>query len=170
MGLMDLLQQYANAAPAQANDDAADHFHEVARTAPADIVGQGIAAMFRSDQTPPFGQMVGQLFGQANPAQQTDMVNQLLGALGPGAAAALAGGGLAKLLGGLGGSGLTSQQAAQLTPQQVQQLADHAEQQDPTIIDSMGRFYAQHSGLVKTIGGAALTIALSKIASNMRSA
>jgi hypothetical protein len=167
---MDLLQQYANAQPGNAVDNAPDHFSEVARSAPPAAVGQGLAAAFRSDQTPDFGQMVSQLFGQANPQQQSGMVNQLLGALGPSAVAALAGGGLGKLLGGSGASQLTSDQVTQMTPLHVQQLAEHAERQDPTIIDKMGGFCAQHPDLVKTIGGAALTIALSKIATNMRSA
>lgn len=170
MGLMDLLQQYANAQPGNAVDDASAHFSEVARSAPPAAVEQGIAEAFRSDQTPAFGQMVSQLFGQANPQQQSGMVNQLLGALGPSAIAALAGGGLGKLLAGSGGSQLTADQVAQITPEHVQQLSEHAERQDPTIIDKISGFYAQHPDLVKTIGGAALTIALSKIATNMRKA
>ena len=52
MGVLDLLQQYVNARPDQVTDDAADHFHEVAKTAPPETVGQGLAAAFRSDQTP----------------------------------------------------------------------------------------------------------------------
>lgn len=170
MGLMDLLQQYANAQPSQASPDAPDHFSEVARNAPPDILRQGIAAAFQSDQTPPFGHMVGQLFGQANQQQQTGMLNQILGALGPGAMAALGGAGLGKLLGGSDGSQLSAEQVAQITPQQVRQLAEHAERQDPTIVDKMSGFYAQHPDLVKTIGTAALTIALAKIASHMRAA
>jgi hypothetical protein len=84
--------------------------------------------------------------------------------------AALGGTGLGKLLGGSDGSQLSSTQIAQITPLQVQQLAEHAESQDPSIVDKMSGFYAQHPDLVKTIGGAALTIALAKIANHMRSA
>jgi len=180
MGLLDLLQRYANVRPDQVADDAADHFHEVATTAPPETVGQGLAAAFRSDQTPPFAQMVGQLFGRADAHQQTGMVNELLAALGPGVMAALASGkvqgwssatpGSNPLQGSLGTPQLTPQQVAQITPEQFQQLAEHAERQDPSVIDKMSSFYAQHPGLIKTLGGAALTIALSKIASNMRSA
>ena len=46
----------------------------------------------KSDQTPPFAQMVAQMFGQANSQQQAGMLNQLLASLGPGALAALASG------------------------------------------------------------------------------
>jgi hypothetical protein len=170
MGLMDLLQQYANVTPGQAADNASDHFSEVARNAPADTLRQGIAAAFHSDQTPPFGQMVGQLFGQANQQQQASMLNQILGALGPGAIALLGSADLGKLLGGTGGSQLSSEQIAQITPQQIEQLAEHAEHRDPGIVDKMSGFYAQHPDLIKTIGGAALTIALAKIASHLRAA
>ena len=181
MGLLDLLQQYASARPDQATEDVANHYGEVAQAAQPEAVGQGLAAAFRSDQTPPFGQMVGQLFGRANAEQQSGMVNELLAALGPEILAALSSGKLpgwtdavqptaTPLQGGPGTPQLTPEQVRQITPEQVQQLAEHAERQDPSVIDRMSGFYAQHPGLVKTLGGAALTIALSKIANNMRRA
>jgi hypothetical protein len=169
MGFMDLLEQYANATAGQSVAAAPDHFHEVAQSAPQSVVAQGISAALSSSETPPFGQMVSQLFSQANSSQQAGMVNQLLGALGTGGASGAMGGILGSLLPALGGAGqLSPQQAAQMTPQQVQQLAEHAQQQNPSVIDTMGGFYAQHPQLVRTIGSAALTIALAKIAENMR--
>jgi hypothetical protein len=63
---------------------------------------------------------------------------------------------------------VTPEVASQLSPQQIQEMASKAEQHDPTIIDKMSSFYAQHPGLVKTLGSAALTIALAKIANGMR--
>jgi hypothetical protein len=60
------------------------------------------------------------------------------------------------------------QMATQLTPAQVQTIAEHAEVHSPGIIEAMSRFYAQHPGLVKTLGSAALTIALAKIAERAR--
>ena len=35
---------------------------------------------------------------------------------------------------------------------------------NPSIVDSVSAFYAQHTTLVKTLGGAALSIALAKVA------
>ena len=169
MGLLDMLQQYVNAAPGQPIGAASDHFQQVAQSAPPQVVGQGIAEALRSDQTPPFSQMVGQLFGQGNSQQRAGMLNQLLAALGPAALAGIAGGSLARMLPASGGAPqVTPDQAAQLSPEQVQQIAAHAEQQNPSIIDRMGGFYAQHPTLVKTLGSVALTIALAKIANNMR--
>ena len=59
---------------------------------------------------------------------------------------------------------ITPEQASQLTPVQVQQMADHAQQNNPSIVDHMSDFYAQHSGLIKILGDAALAVALAKMA------
>ena len=170
MGLMDILQQYANRGAA-ADPNAVSHFDEVARNVPADSVGNGVAEAFRSDQTPPFGQMVAQLFGQSDPQQRAGVLNQLLSSVGPGMLAGLGGGVLAKMLGqgGAGSAQVSPSQAAQITPEQVEQVATHAQQHDPSVVDRIGGFYSAHPGLVKTLGSAALTIALASIAGRMRS-
>jgi hypothetical protein len=46
----------------------------------------------------------------------------------------------------------------------VQEIAAYAEKKDPTVIDQISDFYSQHPTLVKVLGAAALTIALSQIA------
>ncbi len=152
-----------------------DQFHQAAQAAPPDLLSQGLSAMFRSDQTPAFGQMVGQLFGQANADQQAGMVTQLIAGMGPGVLASLAGSaggsGLGSILGRLTGDGnatVTPDVAAQLTPEQLQQVADHAERHSPGIVDHMSAFYAEHPGLVKTLGSAALSIALAEMAGRQR--
>ena len=169
-----LLQQYLGGAAAPQQAEA--HFDQAAQNAPADVLTSGLAAMFRSDATPAFGQMAGQLFGQANSNQQAGMLNSMIASMGPAVLASLmnkaggaggAFGGLGGLLGQLTGGGapaLTPDQASQLTPQQVQVIATHAEQANPGIIDQMSAFYAEHPTLVKTVGGAALSIALAKMA------
>lgn len=170
--LAGLLSQFAGGSRIAKSANAPDQFHQAAQNAPPDLVSQGLSAMFKSDQTPAFGQMAGQLFGQANPNQQAGMLNQMLGSMGPSVLASLLGGvggaGLSGTLGQRSGSSkpaaLTPEQASQLTPVQVQDIAHHAEQNSPGIIDKMSAFYAEHPGLVKTLGGAALAIALAKMA------
>ncbi|MEJ7711337.1 MAG: hypothetical protein WKF84_16110 [Pyrinomonadaceae bacterium] len=44
---------------------------------------QGLAEAFRSDQTPPFGNMLGQLFGQSNGPQRASILNTLISLAGP---------------------------------------------------------------------------------------
>lgn len=168
-----LLQQYIGGGSAPAPAQAQAHFDQAAQNAPANVLSSGLAAMFRSDATPAFGQMAGQLFGQANPNQQAGMLNSLLASMGPAVLGSLLSKGGASGLGGLlgqftgGGTAapnLTPDQASQLTPEQVQVIASHAEQANPGVIDQMSAFYAQHPTLVKTLGGAALSIALAKMA------
>ena len=169
-----LLQQVVGGnVPALA--DVKNHFEQVTQGSDPNLITQGLTAMFHSDQTPPFAQMVGQLFGEANPDQQAGMLNHLLSGIGPGTLTSLiAGAGGATLAGVLGQLGatnntITPDQAAQLTPDQVQQLAEHAQQQNPAIVEHMSGFYAEHSGLIKTLGGAALAIALAKMADAQKS-
>jgi hypothetical protein len=175
-----LLQQYLGQ-PAAPGQQTQTHFDQAAQSAPTDILSAGLAAMFRSDQTPAFGQMAGQMFGQANPNQQAGMLNSLIASMGPAVLASLlnkggAGGGglggLGDLLGQLTGGGatptLTPAQASQLSPEQVQVIANHAEKADPGVIDQLSNFYAEHPTLVKTVGSAALTIALAKMAEHAR--
>ena len=50
-----------------------------------------------------------------------------------------------------------------MTPQQVQQLATEVHKQNPSIVDTVSDFYAQHPTLVKTLGATALTIAMSQM-------
>jgi hypothetical protein len=162
----DLLKQYASGS-GQVPGNVDQHFDQVAQAAPQSSIADGLAAAFRSNQTPAFGQMLGGLFGQSNGEQKAGMLNQLISSVGPGALASLAGGGvLSSLLGG--GAQITPQQAQQISPEQVQQLAAHAEKADPSIIDKASAFYAQHPTLVKTLGGAALSIALAKVAERQR--
>ena len=167
MGLLDILNQYAGSARPQT--DTNTHFDEAARqTSPGDL-GSAISAMFRSDATPAFGQMVGGLFDRSNPQQQAGMLNQILQSLGPGALGA-AGGVLGSLLGTSGAAAgsvptITPEQASQLTPEQVQEIAAHAEHHDPSIVDRLGAFYAAHPTLVQSLGAAALAIGLSHLQS-----
>jgi len=153
MGILDsLLQQYANAsaAPGQANPAAAQHFDQVAREASPDLVSKGLAAAFRSDQTPDFSQMASQMFAQATPEQKQALLAKLQSVLGP------------------TGSSLGS--SANVSPAAVQSALQQAHDADPSIVDKVSGFYAQHSGLIKTLGGAALTIALAKMADHSRQA
>ncbi len=165
MSFLDVLKQYAGDIMAPPGDVNA-HFDEVAQhAAPADL-GTGIAAAFRSESTPPFGQLVGNLFDRSNPQQQAGVLNQLVQALGAGGLASVAGGALGRVLGtgpGMAAPSITPEQASQLSPTDVASIATHAEKQDPSIIDRLGDFYAQHPTLVKTLGVAAMGIAMRRM-------
>ena len=167
MGLLDNLSNIASQL-ASGNASAADvhsTYDQVARAVPQGELAGGLSEAFRSDQTPPFEQMVTGLFNQSSPDQKAGLLNQLLAALGSGGAAqALASsGGLAGVAGMLSGGQVTPQQASQVPPQAVEILAQQAAKKDPSIIDRAAGFYAQHPTLVKAIGVGALALLMSKI-------
>jgi hypothetical protein len=156
MGLLDILTQ------AISGNNSGQQFDQVAQQAPSDVLGKGLSAAFSSDQTPAIGNMVGQLFGQSNGSQQAGMLNQLIGLLGPTVMAGLAGGALSKVM-SPGQTQITPEQAQKLTPQQVQEVVNHAHETNPSVADHLGQFYAQHTGLIKTLGGIAATVAMMKM-------
>jgi hypothetical protein len=96
--LLGMLEQYrgasATAPPATVEQD----FSKVAETAPQSHLAGGLAEAFRSSETPPFAQMISSLFSNSNGPQRAGILNQLLGAVGPGMLASGAFGGLAELL------------------------------------------------------------------------
>ena len=156
MGLLDTLTQMLG------SKEGAQQFDQVAQNAPNDVLAKGISAAFTSDQTPDIGSMVSQLFGKSNGAQQAGMLNQLIGTLGPGVMAGLAGGALGNVM-RPGQTQITPDQAAQLSPQQVQDVVNHANDVHPGVADQLGQFYAQHRGLINTLGGVAATVAMMKM-------
>lgn len=160
-----MLQNYMGG---QAGGDVHGDFDQVAQHAPNDMLADGLAAAFRSNQTPPFGQMLGQLFGQSSGEQRASILNTLISYAGPTIAAQVlqrsGASGLAGLLGGGGQQEITPEQAQDVSPDAVQELAQHAEQKDPSVIDTISNIYAQHPTLVKTLGAAALSIVMAKMA------
>ncbi len=139
--------------------------HQEARNAIASAspaaLAQGLSAAFRSDRTPPFGEMVSHLFGQSSGDQKAGLLNHLL---------SITPGGLAQdVLGVFGGKRqLTPEEAQQVPPEKVQQLAAKAHDQDPSVVDRVSEFYSQHPNLVKTLGVGALTYAVSHMVHGMR--
>ena len=146
-----------------------EDFQQAAQQAPPEHLAAGLANAFRSDQTPPFENMISNLFGQSNGEQRAGILNRLLGAAGPTAPSGLIGGGmggglLSGLSGLLGSHGQVSpEQANQVSPEAVQELAKHAQQQNPSIIDQASQFYAQHPTLVQALGAGSLALIMSHI-------
>jgi len=94
---------------------------------PQSLAG-GLAQAFRSDQTPPFPQMLSALFSNSDGQQRASLLNQLIASAGPGLLASA----LPSLSGILkGGSQITPEQAQQVPAESVQHLAEHAEKSNP---------------------------------------
>jgi len=174
-----ILDQYGNAPAHRHPDTVHADFDRFAQAAPPSAVGEGLAAAFRSNQTPPFPQMASQLFGRASGSQRANILNMLLATVGPmvlqqilarrqqGGAAAPSSGGLGGILDKLtrGGSPqVTPDVAEKLPPDVVEEVAREAEKKDPSVIDRISDVYAQQPELLKVLGGAALAIALGRMA------
>ena len=159
MSLLDdvkvMLNQYASGTTP--SGDAGAHFQQVAQSVDLGTLAQGIAAAFRSDDTPPFSQLVSQLFASGSGDQKLAMLNTLLSSVTPEQRERLAS--LIPTAGALA----TAAAAQKVSPDDVQQLAEQVEQHNPGIVEKMSQFYAAHPGLVKTLGSAAMMIALRKI-------
>jgi len=153
----DILKQYTGASPSATPPNAQADFAKVAEQAPPSVLSSGLTEAFRSQSTPPFAEMVSQMFGQSDGGQRAGILNHLIEAAGP---AALSGGMLGNLTGGSAGSRptITSEQAEQIHPDTVRQLAEHAEKTDPSIVERASSFYAQHPTLVQGLGTAALAL------------
>ena len=175
--LSGLLQQYQSAQPNQAPNTIDDDFDQITQAAPQPAIADGLAAAFRSDQTPDFGLMAANLFDNSNPQQRAGLLNTLLRYAGPailskvlsggGETSSGGGGGLSDLINIFRGGGqqeVTPEMAQQIPPDAVKEIAEKAEKENPSIIDRISDFYSEHPTLVKSLGAAALTIALSKIA------
>lgn len=174
-----VLQQYSNASSQSSHGSAERDFDQISGVAPRQAVSGGLADAFRSDQTPPFPNMLGQLFGNSNGTQRANILNTLLATVGPAllsgamsrGGGAGVGGGLGSLAGLLGGGNrthVTPEEAEQIPPQAVEEIAREAEQRDPSVIDRVSDFYAEHPTLVKGLGAAALAIAMSGMAKQKR--
>ena len=168
MGLLDnltgVLAQYTSGS-APAGDPSA-HFDQVAQSVDSGTLAQGIAEAMRSDQTPPFAQLASQIFASGSGDQKMAMINTLLSSMSPDQRTQLS-----ALIPGMGAtSSVTSAQAAAVSPTALQTLAQHVEQHDGGIVDKMSSLYAAHPTLVKTMGTAAMMIAMRKIAERHQNA
>lgn len=161
-GLGDLVKQYSSG-------EGGAGAEQLLGAAPQSAVAGGLAEIFRSGETAPFAQQASQLFAKSDGSQQANVLNALIAAAGPAVLAKLGSGSpLAALLGNAQG-GVTPEQAASVNPEEVQALAEHAEKQDPSIIDKISQVYSEHPQMIQALGAAALAIAASHIAKNHQS-
>jgi hypothetical protein len=162
MGLLDdvknVIGQYS--AGNASTEDLSAQFHQVVGTANPSAVSQGIAAMLGSNGTQPFGQMVSQLFANGSADQKTGMLNAMLANATPEIRAKLG-----SLIPAAAATGAVSGvQATSISADAVSALAQQVHSQNPGIVQEMGSFYSQHPTLVKTLGSAAMVLAMRKIA------
>jgi hypothetical protein len=170
--LKDMLRQYAPAAggatPVSVEHDprtVESDFDRFTEAGDRDDIAEGLAAAFRSDRTPPFAAMLAQLFGRSSGPQRAQILNTLASVLGPAILGQVLGRrGVTPPAGGAAPVEVTPEMAQQVPPEVVKEAAEQAEQRDPSIVDRLSRVYAEQPALIKTLGAAALAIALGKVA------
>jgi hypothetical protein len=160
--LVGIFEQYRNASVANPPKNVQQDYQQAADTVPSSHLADALSEAFRSGETPPFAQMLSSLFANSNPDQRAGILNHLLTAVGPSALASGALGSLSGLLRG-GNANVSAEQANQVSPEAVQQLAEHAEKQNPSVVDQAGRFYSQHPQLVKALGAGSLALIMSHL-------
>jgi hypothetical protein len=163
MGILDSLESLAGGGASSSEEDA---FDRAASSVPHATMAESLAHAFNSDQTPPFEQMLGGLFGNSDPDQKAGLLNQILGSLPPGTVTQILGSmGAGGLAGAMSGGYVTPGQAQEISPEAVQDFARAAAKKDPSIVDMAAGFYAQHPTLVKALGTGALALIVSKVSS-----
>lgn len=120
---------------------------------------KGSRRRLRSDERPLFAQSVSQLSAPRD--RKVAWLKMLLSSVSPEPRAQLS-----SLVPGLGVLSATpgTPAAAAISPAAVQTLAQHVEQHDAGIVDRMSALYAAHPTLEKTVGTAAMMIAMREIA------
>ena len=124
--------------------DVVNQFESAARQAPPEDVSRGIHEAFRSDETPPFEKMVGQLFGKSDPNQRAGFLNQILGRQ------------------------VSPEEAKNMPVHEVETATADAAAANPGIMERASRFYAEHPVLIQTLGQAAITIAMNTMMNRRR--
>jgi hypothetical protein len=160
-----MLEQYISQPQEVEPKQATDDFEKLKTNLPQETLAKGVVAALQSEKTLPFAALIRQFFEHGNSDQKADVVNELLRSLNPETLATIAGGIFSKLTRSNGsGPTVTPEVVDGIDPKSVEEIAAHAEQTNPGIIDTMGELYARHSSLIKSLGGAALAVVLSRIA------
>jgi hypothetical protein len=156
--LGDMVKQFSAENPAAAQ--------QLLGSAPQSAVAGSLAEVFRSSETAPFAEQASQLFAKSDGTQQASLLNTLIASVGPAVLSHLGGSSpqLAALLGS--GGQVTPEQAATVKPEEVQALAEHAEKEDPSVMDRLSEIYAAHPQVIQALGAAALALAAQHIAKN----
>ena len=88
--------------------------------------------------------MIGELFGRSGPNQRAGFLNQILG------------------------RHVSPQEATEIPVGEVESATAQAAAGNPSIMERASRFYAQHPGLVQTLGQVALSVAMGAMANRRR--
>lgn len=163
-----VLQQYAAETGVHSVHKVEQDFVAVAQQVPAEEVTDGLAQAMHSEQTPPFEDVLAESFARGDAALRSDMLRRLIEAAGHAVLKPLAD---HRILPPLPATEyiraiehVDDEAAQRLAPDAFRHIAREAVMQDPTVVDRMSEFYAVNPSAGRTLGGATLSVALSKMA------
>lgn len=163
----DVLKQYAGGAP---GGNAEADFDSVAQHAPQDNMQKAILDMMQGGATQgaskqDIGSIVSRVFGAAGGEQKAGILNTLLSAVGPTIIQqVLRHMNLGSLAESFSGGQVTAEQAQQVPPEAAGQMAQKAKEQDPNTMNALSGFLSGNPGLLKSLGGGALSSIMTRIA------
>lgn len=163
-----VLRQYAAETGVHSVQKVEQDFVAIAQQVPAQEVTGGLVQAIHSEQTPPFDELMRQSFERADAGQRAAMLKRLLEGASPRVLSPLTDNTVLRYIArdeyhvvsvhaddAIGGL---------LSPGVFQQIAGEAAAHDPTVVDRMSEFYAVDPDAGRTLGGAALSVALGKMA------
>jgi hypothetical protein len=170
MDLMGILGSVLGQGGAQQNDDQIQNaFDQFSQGASRSDMASALMGAFGSNETPAFGNMLGSLFGNASGDQKAGLLNTILAAAGPALLSQVLSGrgmNLSSLMGGQ--QQFTPEMAQQIPTEALEDIAAQTGQNESSLIGSVSNFFAENPTLVKTLGAAAVGVALNHFMNNRR--
>jgi hypothetical protein len=163
----DIMQKYGSADATRIPGSVDTDFDRFAGSAPPAALQEGLAEAFRSGQTPPFPNMLSQLFGRSPAMQKNNVLGTLIASLGPMLVSQILarhGANRAARQLETGTTRLPPEVVEEIPASSIEAVAAEAEKKDPSIVDRISEFYADQPKLIKTLGGLALVVAMAKVA------
>lgn len=155
--ISELLRRYGVGDGASNREEARQHYDQIARAVPEDILASVIGPAVGSLPSDQIETRVRNSATEMTPEQRGGFLETLLGGLGAQS------GGLRSVLDRIGVSPQVAEDPQAATPEEVGKVAAYAKQERPDVFHQAMGFYAKHPALVKVLG----TLAISAIAKNL---
>ncbi len=127
-----------------------------------DSLRRGLVAVLRSDEAPPFSQVVSQLYDRAGIRSRIGMLACMLRRVTPKAAAVIAAGAFLPCFTRTGWreTAVTADDALAATSSQVADLARYAEQSDPGVVEQVCQLLVQDPSLLAVVASIVLAVVM----------
>jgi hypothetical protein len=156
-----LLDQYASGQGAASREEAQQHYDQIARHVPPDVLRGEIGPALGGLDASQVEERVGRSAAQMTPEQRGGMLSGLLGGLA-------GAGGLRDVLGRIGVDPTVASNPQNASPQDVAKVAAYAKDNRPDLFHKAMGFYAEHPMLVKTMGTLAVAAIAKRLAGGRR--